>query len=116
MTKGTLNSRLEFAQWTIDKVVPLVRARGEHLPAGVNGPTRWRLDTCGLTIVVAWNALLAPNDRNASCLVDVWPTTRPKVLSIRWEPERPWQPPRVIRHVQGEWSRTLAALIDEPAA
>lgn len=104
-------SKLEIARWAIDRVAPVVRAKGTHHPAGIDGPTHWRLDERGLTIIFTEQALLGVDDKSLSCLVDVWPTERPKVLSVSWEPTRPREPPRVIRCVEGPWRQELAALI-----
>jgi hypothetical protein len=103
--------KLELALWVRDTLVPLLRAKGEHHPAGAEGPTHWLLDTPELRLVYSEGALLSPDDRSLSCLLDVWVDRRKKVLSLSWEADRPWQPVRIALLARGPWHEELVRMV-----
>ena len=37
----------------------------------------------------------------------IWPPCERKVLSIRWVPERPWEPPQIVCLKPGKWIGAL---------
>lgn len=105
-----MNGKLEFARWVVETVVPYVRRYGQHYPAGTDGPSHWRLKTPDLFFVLSDHALLASEDRSLSCVLDAWVAGGAKVLSITWEPNRPWTPPQVVRLANGPWREVLIRL------
>lgn len=102
-----LADKIQLAQWAMERVVPLVRAHGQYHPAGMQGPAHWHLQTDGLMMVHAVHVLLRPTDRSLSSTLDIWATPGPKVFTMSWEDDRPWQPPQVGRIVVGPWRQAL---------
>jgi hypothetical protein len=109
------SQKLELALWAKDTLVPVLRAKGDHHPAGAEGPTRWRLATPGLRLVYTEGALLSPDDRSLSCLLDFWAEKHKKVVALSWEEARPWHPIRIVRLVKGPWLADLRRLAVEEA-
>lgn len=107
--------KLELGFWARHTLVPMLRAKGEHHPAGAEGPTHWRLDTPELKIAYTEGALLSPDDRSLSNLLDVWTEKDKKVVSLSWEKERPWQPVQIVRLVRGPWLEDLQRLVGQAA-
>jgi len=77
----------------------------------VDALTHWQVEALELTVIYTEHALLDPADRSPSCLLDVWTAVGPKVLSLTWEQERPWQPPQVLRAANGPWRQWLERLM-----
>jgi hypothetical protein len=69
------------------------------------------LETSDLRLIHAEQALLSSEERSLSCVLDVWAGKGPKVLSLTWEPDRPWQPARIVRLVTGPWREALELLV-----
>lgn len=99
----TRYEKLATALSAIKLLAPIIRATGQHHPAGSSGPSHWVLDWHGHRLLLAERALLWPDDSALSSLLDIWPDTGPKLLSVRWQPLRPWVPPEIVAFRAGDW-------------
>lgn len=72
--------------------------------------SHWRLKTPDLFFILSEHALLASEDWSLSCVLDAWGASGAKVLSITWEPDRPWTPPQAVRLANGPWREVLIRL------
>jgi hypothetical protein len=103
----TTDEKLAIARVMVEKVAPLVRERGKHEPAGPTHPSTWELELAGLLVLYAENALLYPDDDDASNHIDIWPIGERKAFSASWKPDKPWLPPRVALCKGGDWLKML---------
>lgn len=93
----TAQERLDLANWAIATLTPWVRAEGKYSAWEPNMPGHWVLETSEFRIFLTEGILLFPTDAATSCLIDVWPAgTYRKLLSVRWMPDRPWDPPHLV--------------------
>ena len=107
-----IKDRLALANEIIQKVVPQVRELGQRTPHAATAPGCLTLELAGLTIQLAEQILLLPSDKALSALLDIWPLGGKKVLSIRWVPERPWEPPQIVCLKPGDWIGALGIECD----
>ena len=77
-----LADKIQLARWAMERVVPFVRAHGQHHPAGIQGPAHWQMQADGLLMVHAVHVLLRPTDRSVSSTLGIWMTTGAKVLAM----------------------------------
>jgi hypothetical protein len=105
-----LTEKLELARWMREALAPAIRAKGEYQAAGVSGPAHWRLETPELIVIYAEGALLRPDDRSLSSVLDIWTNPGRKVVSLSWENDRPWQPVSIVRMATGSWLQSLKDL------
>jgi hypothetical protein len=105
-----LTEKLELAHWMREALAPVIRTKGEHQAAGVSGPAHWRLETQELIVIYAEGALLRPDDRSLSSVLDIWTKPGKKVVSLSWENDRPWQPVGIVRMATGPWLQSLRNL------
>jgi hypothetical protein len=96
-----------------ETVVPMVRAKGEHHAAEALSPANWQMKASELILIYAEGALMRPDDRSPSSLLDVWAGQGKKVVSLSWQPDRPWQPVDVVRLTSGPWLESLRSLVDQ---
>jgi len=97
------NDRLAIARFMIDSLAPVVKASGVVQPATATQPHHWSLERHNLLLVLTENALLKPDDKSTSSLLDIWLVNGRKVFSTSWEPQRPWKPPVITRLQTGDW-------------
>jgi hypothetical protein len=110
-----MTEKLELALWMREAAVPVVRAKGRHHAAGACSPEHWRLETSELILVCTEGALLSPDDRSLSSLLDIWMSQGKKVVSLSWQSDRPWQPVDVVRLAPGPWLESLKSLVNPQA-
>lgn len=102
--------RLKIARFAVDSIAPFVRASGQrHLP-GPNMSGHWLLVWQDLQFILTEQVLLWPEDASLSSVIDVWDIHRHKVLSVRWQPSRPWLPPTVVNFKAGDWVAVVERL------
>lgn len=102
--------KLTIARRAIDELAPLVKAAGQHHPAEPDGPSRWELEWRGLQVLLSGRALVRPDDSSLTSIIDIWQGSGPKVLSVNWQPSRPWVPPEVATFRSGAWVDELEQL------
>lgn len=98
--------RLATAQRAIAIFTPQIKQSGVYNRAEPRRPAYWDLNLGTHRMLVTENALRLETDASTSNILDIWVTGVGKILSVSWEPERPWQPLH-ISSFKGEFIQEL---------
>ena len=105
----TARQRLNLANWAVATLGRRVRAEGKYSAWNSEMPGHWALETSEFRLLLTEGVLLFPTDVATSCLLDVWSLRKSgKLLSVRWMPERPWEPPHIVAKAKDDgWLQAL---------
>jgi hypothetical protein len=95
--------RLDFARQAMAILPGRVKGHGTYHSTTPHCPGHWIWSDGELEYLYTEGVLLLPHDLELSALLDVLASGMGKVLSIGWQPKRPWVPPRVTCLKSGEW-------------
>lgn len=84
--------KIAIARAAIAAFTDTIKQVGDYHRAEVGMPAHWDYRNNDLRMVLTESVLRASTDASLSAILDIWKDGAGKVLSVSWEPERPWQP------------------------
>lgn len=102
--------KLAIAKAAIEKFEPAIRASGTLRPVQALQPGWWELKAWGFQFALTENVLRKSDDKSLSTVLDIWPSpSGQKLLSVSWEPTRPWQPLHISTFKEGDWMNLVVS-------